>query len=320
MRNYQHSSSICYHRNNLYLAYYDGPEEGWEQKAKVLKHDKHSNRWKTIKTFGYGTGNPVIFSWNNRLFLALTIFRNEVKGIENLSVLWANTDMVLFSYNDSQKEWRPIAWHPYCACRCAPLICKNKLLLPCYDETRREGIVFSLGNYPDVTLTRYAVISSNKHPLIQPTLFIKNNHLFFYARNFSNAGEHNYKAFEGKCKTSTEDDILKCLVKKSIIPNHNESLLVIPYNKSTLLIYNAGASRRKLVTTEISAGAKPKILAELTGKETEFGSYPNYCIDNTGNLMICFTGYNSKEYDTRKIRLKTFNKNMGLIWKNTPAP
>jgi len=306
----KHSSSICEHDGEIYLAYYQGEKEDWDQHVIVLKQVE--GEWLTFKEFQHGSGNPVIFSWQGHLYIAMTQFREETKGIENCHVLWANTDLHIYQFNHVGSTVFEIAEYPYCACRIAPFEYQEKLLLPCYDESRGEGLILEMDKMfgkpvheegGNKSLVRHSIVQSNKTQVIQPTLFKdKHNSLMMLARNFGYGRYHRKSGVILGVNTTSRNWMCKLITE---IPNWNDSILAIPRKDIYWMVYSEECYRKKLILRNES-GTSKRILTK------DHGSYPNYCVTKEGNIKICFTEYADRmvPFINREIMVITFSSKM----------
>ena len=312
----KHSSSIAYYDRSLYLAYYEGPHEGWDQQVVVKKKSYPGGEWKRVWTFKGGTGNPVLFTYKKSLYMTNTIFRPEMADVMHVGKLWANTDMEMRVLAVDGAEIHingkpPYDIYPYIGCRCAPLIINDRCFLPCYDETLGHGVILEVIQQEawKPHLIRKWVFT-NEGPMIQPTLFpTLDGTIAMYCRNFAYPMHKGQKAIYGKYRKGY--DVWD--IGYGTIENYNNSILAIPRNNKDggierpWIVYNKDPERSKLVLKD-SKNEEWKI-----SSLDEYASYPNYCTTPDGIVHICFTAYGEKRFVNNNIKIVQLDGDCGIV-------
>lgn len=313
----KHASSVCVFDDAFYLAFYDCEREGWTQKVKILRKEPDGdNKWEFYREYDEGTGNPVLFNWQDEMFIAMTKFKDneETRKIIDVSVLWSLTDLEIYvAGNASIASQPPIAKWPCLGCRNVPLAVDDLLLLPCYDETLRFGVVLQIEKdfIRTGALSRHSVIGIHRHfqhmnvapyaskieklydelgskpvDIIQPSLFLDEEVLVAFSRSFRHLGGKEHKAIVSKY-----DHRFGWANFNSTIPNHNESCDAFSWNKENWVIYNDQELRKKLTIASLKTNKKLELAEGL------FACYPSHCFDPEGGLYVCFTCWDTDRTD-----------------------
>jgi hypothetical protein len=323
----KHSSSVCEFGGQLYIAYYQGVCEGWSQEVVVLRKDKFGGKPTKILSLEGGYGNPVIFEHNGQLILACTKFRNEVKNITNVNVLWTHADTLINSVDGWQNNGQHNTLFPYLNTRAAPLVCgkgDSDTLLPCYDEMAGGCAVMRLsgGKDKNYELNRGLCWSfpDKNVKAIQPSGILRPPEWLFIMRNHAFAYQPGHKPITPVCVFNLISHKFTFGMNDEI-PQHNESAILFANpldGNEPWVIFNAEAYRQSLTIAPLADPKSDKqkmVLNAIPGKGGRvwgYASYPNCCAINNGQeLVVCCTVSKDKTkgFDGNQIRLVKISKN-----------
>lgn len=284
-----HSPSCAYYKGDLYIAFYAGEQECVNQRVLVLKKEK--SKFTLFKELPLGSGNPVLMTFNNSLYCSYSMFTRPM--VNNVFDLWKTTYTCvqdLMGPKDSK-----YVLSTYCCPRVNPYYFNDEsLILPCYDEGIERGMLFHFGK--GRLLERYVCMDSL--PVIQPALVHKNGKFHVLFRNFrkglSYYPQECYVPYAEMQFSTANKSIVFGPMKKSTIPNHNESISTVNDREgNALIVYNAEKGRQRLtlgmVGYEKDGRMKADPLIELN--ETPKASYPNCCFNRRHQLVIVYTAY-----------------------------
>jgi len=282
-----HSPSCIYYGNELFIAFYAGERECVNQRVLIFKKEKKN--FVLFKQLPIGSGNPVLMTFNNKLYCCYSMFTREMK--KNVFDLWKTTFTNIQDLSSDDKY----TLSTYCCPRVNPYYFPDgSLILPCYDEGIERGMIFHLDH--GKVIDRYVCMS--EYPVIQPTLILKNSKLFAIFRNFKKGMMYNIKEFYAPYVEIIPSVAKKSLLfgdlKMSKIPNHNESIASInDKEKNPLIVYNAKRGRSELtlgiINQEEDGTIYPDPILQLN--ETPKASYPNCCFNKKNQLVVSYTAY-----------------------------
>jgi len=305
----KHSASVCWHGGCKYLAFYDCEGEGWTQTVRVLKQDS-LGVWKQVlcTAEGAGGGNPVIFEYCGRLYLAMTKFRHELKGVTHVGKLWANTDLLMYNIVESERSMKLVMHYPYLGVRCAPTVCDGYLFLPCYDESRGEGVVLQFNR--NMLWTRNGIIAKSGCRIIQPSLIANQKgsriKIDFLCRNFTPRFQRTQnQAFQG---SYTEPG--RILVQHSKIPNYNESVCIFNSDTHNYVMYGELEGRTHFMIRRRQIGETEWERVHKLNADHAKGCYPNYCWNPDGSMTVVFTVYDGPLSGETKIAMVQFDQSL----------
>lgn len=300
----KHSASVCWHKGEKYIAYYMCEHEGWTQVVHVVKTDKN-NQLKTVLLTkeGKGYGNPVIFSFNDNLYIAMTKFRSEFRQTSNVSLLWRNTDM--FLYHLIGKKFQLITVYPYLGVRCAPYIYGDKLFLPCYDETRKEAVILQMGSKH--TIIRYCIFGNQKFQVIQPSIIVNTNELWCICRNFQRPRTNN-SVVEFHIDFRATHNLPT--IEYSKFPNYNESVLLFCNKENYYAVYGNKNERKELVIVKINKSTREESESVKININSIKGCYPNYCWNPDGTFDLVYTSYDVSLSKFTNIQIVNYDSNL----------
>ncbi len=180
--------------------------------------------------------------------------------------------------------------------RCAPYKVNGRYLLPFYREKdpRCEVWTYSFGKsfnrlsfFGQVTEEETKQRSFPPSKLgngyaIQPTLVkVPDGSLLAFCRNVCSSAEDAW-LFVSK------DDGLTWTSKpvQTKIPNHNNSLVAIPWDNDYMLLFNKDKYRSEIILGNRVNPHGLKLGTIIGGQQRQSFSYPNYCIDGRGDLHM----------------------------------
>jgi len=301
-----HSSSVCYHNNALYLAFYCGPHEGWEERVILLK--KTDDEWVKVLELPLGSGNPVLITINSNLFIAYSQFKGGTEDIKNVPTLWTLCDTYIAHVVG--KSYKNVAFYQNLCPRCNPVYFNNSCIVSLYDETMHTAtnIIFKTDEADSnrVQLGRHSFIGRQKEMHIQPSLYINNGGVIaFEARNHSRYSNYSIVGSYQDTISGSYWDVEYDMNRY----NFNESVVLFNYHKKIYRIYGNTAGRTDLMLQEENnPNFNPIKLNELNR-----GCYPNACKLPEDQFMVCFTEYHGMLSWRTQITLKTFDENCDLI-------
>jgi hypothetical protein len=302
-----HSPTCCYFKDELYVAFYAGESECVNQSVFIFKQDS-KGKLKQFYKMKEGTGNPVLFTVNNNLYIAYSVFTRPFTN--NVFDLWKTTYTSILNISQEViEEDKSILLSTYCCPRVNPFYFKDgSVMLPCYDEEIQRGVMFHIGRSKFITRG----IHLSQHPVIQPSIFFKNGFKLLY-RNFQHPRPVNqsFAPTSQMALSVAQNKILFSDTKYTEIPNNNESL--IGFNDDSgesFTVYNATPGRKDLTLATIedeNGTLVPKPLLVLN--EEEKASYPNHCYNNKGQLVVVYTSYKEGINRGSRIAVATVSKN-----------
>jgi len=337
---FNHCSSVCPYDRGVLLAWYSGVGECQDDQSVHVIFIQESVKSEPLR-IGNGTGNPVFIPGETKDSAILLWSQFEDDGLNRRLVdrwktcsLWMQEIKFLdnverpIRIGEAQKIAEP---EQHLLGRCNPIQDGDSNLLPLYDEVTRECVIFKGSglNYKEVS--RYGT------DMIQPTLWKKNGFSSFssfssplicsLSRNFpgpqSDSRTRSKNSFfcEGMAGESWSQPT------KTSIPNINNSLHVVLWNKENIILWNDTIEpyRRRMtlgvLTIEPDECGFSNIVVEriaVVGDVTDdgYGAYPSACVDYYGNLHFSFTNrskriehhtWNYKHFDDvrRNARLAT---------------
>jgi len=284
-----HSSSCAFYNNELFVTFYAGKKECVDQRVFVFI--KNKNKFSLFREMPLGSGNPVLMIFNNKLYCCYSMFSRPMT--DNVLNMWENTYICV---EDLTSDKRPkYVLSTYCCPRNNPYyFLNNSLLLPCYDEGIKRGVFFRF--IPGESMERY--VCMNEFPVIQPTIVRKDNKIFSFFRNFkksiSLSPSECYAPYCSMDYSVAQKTVIFGETKKSLIPNHNESLATInDSDDNPIVIYNNSENRQELTLGILNDDKIGNILSEnrLKINEQKRASYPNCCFNNKNQLVVSYTSY-----------------------------
>ena len=317
-RKAMHSPSCCYFGGSLYVAFYSSLQEGIGQKVFIFKEESKSKKkfFKLFAELDSGSGNPVLFTLSDQLYVAYSMFTQPHTG--NVVELWKSTYTMIkcLSADDS----KPIILSTYCAPRCNPYYAGDKaVLLPCYDEGIEKPVLFSISTSGPIE--RSVMLSESA--MIQPTLVPVDGALKMFCRNFDRSRVEGRSAkVTSIAYSAAQKRILFSKEMDTVIPNNNESLAAIhDMGGNSIVVYNAEVGRKKLTVATIGSekskdGDFNRITIDpvIVINDTEKASYPNCCYNRQKQLVVVFTSYDGNGInDGSEISIVTLSKNYKKI-------
>lgn len=318
--NLHHCSSITAIDDYFVLCFYEGSECTNDQKVVIILYD---NNFKELDRLikPNRTGNPIIWNEDGRLMMIYSYFSDTDENGNLVKIRqpvkrWMYCDNYLSELkinNDSLeciKDDLIYDMHGQLT-RCSPIKLNDKTLIPTYREKNPKCFIWEydnnelscLSSFGDLDISRMPNLSYSylgKGVAIQPSLVYCNNRLYAFCRNVCRSSDNNkysWQAYsEDYGKSWSNLDI-------GIIPNHNNSIVVIPsINKnSVIFLFNNNRQRKDLIMHETASSCSMNLSIPL-GPIRSF-SYPNYCWDKHGSLHLVHT-------NCRKIAWHTIDREL----------
>lgn len=167
-----HSPSFVEHKNQLYTSWYVYEDKENEKAQIVYSHfDKTLNKWcKSKYAFpilqGSSQGNPVLFSFNNSLYLFFVILKRHY---------WDSAEIFVSQFDEASTLWsvpKKVNTPEGVMIRHRPMIINGKAIIPAYDEKTMSSLLYSMSN--DIAIwSEYSKISDGG---IQGDLITFNDH------------------------------------------------------------------------------------------------------------------------------------------------
>lgn len=164
---YSHAATITEYEGQLYMSWYVY-EDKENEKGQIVycKYDKATNEWaKSIIAFpslgGSSQGNPVLFTFNNKLHLFFVILKRHY---------WNSSEIYSSSFDSKSSSWsipQKINTPEGIMVRHRPMLIGNQAIIPAYDENTMTTILYSFQNNISIW-TEYSRITES---CIQGDLF-----------------------------------------------------------------------------------------------------------------------------------------------------
>lgn len=312
-----HSPAMCNHKGETFLTFYQCHHEGWTQEVVVLKKSK--NKWVEILKLPKGTGNPVLLSVKDKLYLCYSKFKAGTERVRNVLFLWKNVDMFVAEIsnadNNGGDKWfyKDVAFFQNLCPRVSALKVGKDALLPVYDEFFACGyvIMFHVSNNKgkdNYTIARHSMMHSRYIPFIQPCLYFFNDNMCFEGRNFGHRGD--YAGIHGEWNRNTGTWGIE---RRTDFNNFRESVLLFSSNDILYRVWGAERNR-----TELSIAKRgDENFSHLKLNKLQHGCYPNYLINDDNTFTICFTEYSSRLSENTVITMVTLDKNFKILNKES---
>jgi len=205
----------------------------------------------------------------------------------------------------------------YCCPRVNPYYFNDgSLVLPCYDEGIERGVLFHFGK--GRLMERY--VCMNDFPAIQPSLVHKNGKFYVFFRNFQRNLSYNpsecYAPYAELTFSTARQLVVFGSMKKSGVPNHNESIATFNDREgNALILYNAQKNRKELTLGMLEPDKQGMLVTEplIVLNETTKASYPNCCFNNKNQLVVSYTAYEKGINHGSAICLTTVSSKYGKV-------
>lgn len=290
--NFNHCSSVSYVGEGYCVAYYAGRTECHQSQSVYLSYVKNGHLVDTIK-IGDNTGNPVIWCEQDTVVLLYSKFEDD-GPIDRLSDRWKYCSLWLqsFGFVNNKIYWLTIpinlSTQRHLLGRCKPIVHRNNLLLPLYDELNRNCVLYGGRNL--------SYISTYGVDMIQPTIWKSNDILNSLGRNFHS--DHKVARHH-----SSPDGITWGDENMTNIPNINNSICVTSCDKGQIIVYNKINTHHR---RDLRLGVLTNDFTIVNDKSLNlhYGSYPSADIRD-GKAIISYTTGEGKisvtEYDIDSI-------------------
>jgi hypothetical protein len=294
---YGHCATVCPDGDGHWIAYYKGPEctdrqaviiEYWENDIKLASRRLPNKTGNCVLVPGE-TGPTLIFS-----YFTDTDSKGNKPQMPVERWIYCTNWISKLRFKDRISISTPtlLVTNPKIGylTRCNPIRVFDEWLLPMYKEFNCHGKI--LRSHGGEVWQESGVIGSGtlkshgrfgKGVLIQPTIWFDGERLHSLSRDIT----PNLKAWYSFSKNKGES---WSKPRKTNIWNTNNSLVAI--NDGTdkpWLIWNEGSGRYQLVLGRWNSktlSAEPQLQLNRRGTQA---SYPNYCIDNHGEIHIVFS-------------------------------
>lgn len=291
---FNHCSSLCPHNNGVLLAWYAGSGECKNDQSVYVTYLSGSKGLTPIR-IGNKTGNPILWNENGKTWLLWSKFE-DIKPIRNLAHRWRYCSLWIqeVKFNGEIELSQPTriteATQNLLA-RTNPIMINKEVVLPLYDEVKRECVLFSGSNGQFEELSRYG------RGIIQPAIWVEGKRIHSLGRNFGNRKRYSIHYYSDDCLTWSSNG-------SSSFRNMNSSIAVHPWNDHHMVLWN---NSNTLYRTHMTLGIMdwdaeiPKPFA-LKVVNARHGSYPCFCVDKDNQLHFAYTN------EERKIQHHVWNK------------
>ena len=241
--NFNHCSTICPYNDGIIIAWYCGTNECSDDQSVLMLYSSKNDVSKPLR-LNFKTGNPVLWNNNNQIYLLCSYFVDN-NNIKILSDKWKYCKLLLhkisINNNDLYLVNDPIIIDgDHLLGRCKPVLWREKIYIPLYDEVNRTGVIVS---GIDLNFELCGRIGQN---MIQPTLWVNNNKLHSLSRTFHSI--YHYSQY-----SNSDDGQIWSEPYLTDIPNRNNSLHALNWNGYQLLIWNDTQSiQRTNLTTRVN--------------------------------------------------------------------
>jgi len=309
---FNHCATVLGFEDGLLVAYYAGTAECQDDQHVVLTF-KRDGRWIDLIKLENKTGNPLLFKFEDKTYLAYSRFEKDCPG--NLVKKWAYCslwcrEIVMEEGHPGVGEPLPTFKHPQLGYlfRAAPLYLEGRTILPLYREEGSYGAAYEwMGDH----LKLVGKIGYGCNSTMQPTLWHDGTAFHSLSRNCQP------QVYGGYCWHSTSPDLERWShpeLEQSLDNNHNSVAVVNDGQKDPLVIWNVGRSRNDLRLGKLCGHTLGRSLVTLNGSflgTQGYGAYPNYCFYNEelhlvwtdlmdGRHTICHMRLEEKEW--KKLR------------------
>jgi len=304
-----HCSSICHDSKGHYLTFYYGKECTDDQRVALLYYPNHGDDYfgnKHYYVLEQKTGNPIVFNYKGEIFLIYSKFTDcEEDGTpidygRNIVQRWKNCDnfvarvvvddknIILKDINKIDKCYGRLA-------RCQPVEFNGEMLIPMYREADPISEVWSFDGKNVILKSQFGFIDDDVEDVIsknnlqynylgsgvaiQPTLIEEKGNLLAFCRNVCRSNnQQNRNAWFSK----SVDGLNWSRIEYTGIPNHNNSLVAIPFSGRICFVLNVNASRDNMILYDSKSRKSVHLNVSLLRSRNSF-SYPNY--DWNGNIL-----------------------------------
>ncbi len=292
---FNHCSTIHPYQDGVLIAWYSGSTECSDDQSVYIvfiNHDTHSeiNRSPTRIRIGDKTGNPVLWQNGQDIYILWSKFEDD-DTMFSLADRWKYCSIWVQKIDvcDNQillsKPERIAASNQHLLGRCSVLTFNNTTILPLYDELAGTCVLVDGTTFKE--LSRFGV------GMIQPTLWTKRNKVHALARNFRSTNK------KAQYVCSSDINNWSQPVDTNIY-NVNNSLCVVSWGRSEIIIWNNGLSRARLTLGLLNKDYSNLSAFPIIVVGVSYGAYPSCTIINN-QLHLTFTNYKRRiEYRVYK--------------------
>lgn len=279
---FNHCASVTTFRDRSYIVYYSGRRECSDSQC-VIINKIFPNGEKYFRLLEPKTGNPIIFTFRDKLYLIYTKFTKELSELDRVVDRWKHCDLYACEVNpETLSTSEPILIGSKLLARCQPLILDDECIIPLYMESYKNwhGEVYKMN--PDMTFEKMGNIGkdiprwNNGNILIQPTIWHE-KHFKAFARNITQKHQTwMAESLDGKIWTDPH--------LKPEYPNWNNSIVVFNNKGKEYVIWN---NTNNYLRSDLTLAPlwHPSNVIKNFGN----GSYPNAHSDENGRIHIVYT-------------------------------
>ena len=297
---FNHCSSLCPHDDGVLLAWYSGSNECQDDQSVYITYLSNNRHLPPIR-IGDKTGNPIVWRENDRTWLLWSKFE-DLKPSKILAHRWRYCSLWIqeVKVSDGIELSKPVKIADASKNLLAitnPIILlhratESQLILPLYDEDKRQCVIFQGGEGQFQEISRYG------NAIIQPALWADGGRIHSLSRNFGN------RQRKALYYSSSDDGNTWHRGGPSFFQNINNSIAVHEWSDLQMVLWNNSESiyRTDMALGIISWGSGVPIPCIIKTINQRHGSYPCLCVDNDDQLHFAFTS------PTRQIEYHVWNK------------
>lgn len=294
-----HCASICPHKDGVLISYYTGPECTDNQRVHVEYWEKDELKGKI--TLPRKTGNAILVpAKRNQAVLVFSMFNDEKDGKRpqtpvdrwGFCTLW-KTKLRFSNERLKAHDCTVLGVEPQIGLlpRCNPIRVDRKWYLPLYQEHDPHGVIVNSKNGWDWEISGKIGTEDITHngrfgrgSLMQPSIWYDGKQFNVLCRDVSQS-KRAWHSSSVDAKTWTPPS-------SSVYDNCNNSIQAQAIKSSKpWIIWNRGPGRSSLMLGRfgdltVNMSAKASIQLNMFVARA---SYPNSCIDYSGNLNIVHT-------------------------------
>lgn len=269
--NYNHSPSVLSLENGDYMtAWYSGEYECSKDQAVIISI-KSELKHHVLEP---GTGNPILFRDENKDIKIIYSKFKDHKTFYHIAEKWKYCELYVRSISPKFELSEPTKLsdsNDHLLARCSPISYQNKTIIPLYNELEGNCVlkVFSQNEISDFCAP-FGELA------IQPSLFIREEKLYSFCRNFLTTGK------KLRIYDSNGD------YEELNIYNNNSSIASINFNNHILIVYNDSKTSHRV---NLSLGCLIDNQITKLYHIDDHGSYPSIATAKDG-LLVAYTKSN----------------------------